>query len=266
MSFFDFSSPRFRTALSKIGLGTIPFVVLLLAWQLAPRLADYPAYMLPSQGQVLAKLSELLADGSLLHHISGSLGRLAAGFVLGNALAISLGIAISLSQRVSDYLRPTLVFMQAVAGIAWVPLAIIWFGIGIGPVLFVIANTIFFSALNNTVVGVQQIPPVLFRAMESQGASRIQLLTYLILPGAFVQLILGFRTSMAYGWRALVAGEMLAGTSGLGYMTLEAVRWYDTQTVVLGMLLIGVIWLVIDRLVFVPIERRTVHRWGVMQR
>ena len=69
---------------------------------------------------------------------------------------------------------------------------------------------------------------------------------------------------MAYGWRALVAGEMIAGTDGLGYLTMEAVRWYQTETVILGMILIGILWLAIDRLVFVPLERRTVLRWGVM--
>jgi NitT/TauT family transport system permease protein/taurine transport system permease protein len=71
---------------------------------------------------------------------------------------------------------------------------------------------------------------------------------------------------MAYGWRALVAGEMIAGTSGLGYMTIEAVQWYQTATVMIGMILIGLLWLVLDRVIFVPIERATIQRWGMIQR
>ena len=90
--------------------------------------------------------------------------------------------------------------------------------------------------------------------------------TELILPGALVQIILGFRTSMAYGWRALVGAELIAGTSGLGYLTMEAVQWYQTDTIVMGMILIGIIWLVMDRLLFVPLERRTVVRWGLVSR
>jgi len=81
-----------------------------------------------------------------------------------------------------------------------------------------------------------------------------------------VQIILGLRTSMAYGWRALVAGEMIAGTSGLGYMTIEAVQWYKTETIIMGMIVIGCLWLVLDRLLFVPLERVTILRWGVIQR
>jgi ABC-type nitrate/sulfonate/bicarbonate transport system permease component len=79
-------------------------------------------------------------------------------------------------------------------------------------------------------------------------------------------MIVGLRTSVAYGWRALVAGEMIAGTSGLGYMTIEAVQWYRTDTIIMGMILIGILWLLMDRLLFVPLERRTILRWGMIQR
>ena len=244
--------------------GALPFAAILALWWAAPRLVDYPAYMLPSPGQVIDKAVELARDGSLMTHIGASLRRLSLAFAIGNALAILLGVSIAMSRTASDFLRPTLTFLQSIAGIAWVPLAIIWLGIGVGAVVFVIANTIFFSALNNAVVGVQQIPNVLHRAVRSHGARGWRLLTELVLPGALIQIILGLRTSMAYGWRALVAGEMIAGTDGLGYLTMEAVRWYQTETVVLGMILIGILWLVLDRLIFVPLERRTVLRWGVM--
>ena len=158
--------------------------------------------------------------------------------------------------------RPVLTFLQAIAGIAWVPLAIIWFGIGNGAVIFVIANTIFFASIYNTVIGVQTIPNSLHRAVRSHGGRGVAGAHQLILPGALVQIILGFRTSMAYGWRALVAGEMIAGTNGLGYMTIEAVQWYHTDTIIIGMILIGVLWLILDRLMFRPLERATVVRWG----
>jgi NitT/TauT family transport system permease protein/taurine transport system permease protein len=251
-----------RTLLRAVG--ALPFAAILALWWAAPHLVEYPAYMLPSPGHVVDKAIELARDGSLWTHIGASLSRLGLAFVIGSVLAMVLGIAIATSRAASDYLRPTLTFLQSIAGIAWVPLAIIWLGIGVGAVVFVIANTIFFSALNNAVTGVQQIPTVLYRAVRSHGAGGWRLLTELILPGALVQIILGLRTSMAYGWRALVAGEMIAGTDGLGYLTMEAVRWYQTETVILGMILIGILWLAIDRLVFVPLERRTVLRWGVM--
>jgi ABC-type nitrate/sulfonate/bicarbonate transport system permease component len=247
-------------------LGTVPFLVIIAAWAVLPHVLRYPAYMLPSIGAVADFALESIADGSLLRNVLASLARLAAGFVAGMALAVPLGLAIALNRHVADLFRPVLSFLQAIAGIAWVPLTIIWFGIGNGSVIFVIANTIFFASLYNTVVGVQSIPIALHRAVRSHGGKGIALLTNLILPGALVQILLGVRTSMAYGWRALVAAEMIAGTSGLGYITMEAVQWQRTEVIILGMIIIGVLWVLMDRLLFTPIERRTVGRWGLLQR
>ncbi len=186
-------------------------------------------------------------------------------FVIGNTIAIPLGIAIATNTKIADVFQPVLTFMQSIAGIAWVPLAIIWFGIGDGAVIFVIANTIFFSNIYNTVLGVRSIPPVLFKAARSHGASEKQILFDLVIPGALTQILVGMRTSMAFGWRALVGGEMLAGTSGIGYITIEAVQWYQTEIILRGMIIIGVLWLVMDRLIFRVLEDRTVQRWGMIQ-
>jgi NitT/TauT family transport system permease protein/taurine transport system permease protein len=247
-------------------LGLTPFVLLAAAWVLAPLLLEYPRYVLPPVGDIWARLIQTLHEGTLLRHTGDSLLRLAIGFLVGNGLAIPLGIAIALNRHVADLLRPVLTFLQSIAGIAWIPLAIVWFGIGNGAVVFVIANIVFFSVIYNTVLGVQSIPLALRRAVLSHGGRGVQVFTELLLPGALVQIILGLRTSVALGWRALVAAEMLAGASGLGYMTIEAVQWYKTDVVILGMILIGVLWLALDRLLFVPLERATVIRWGVVQR
>lgn len=254
-----------RTA-EAAALGMLPFVAILGAWLALPYLVQYPPYMLPSVGTVLSYAAEIAHDGSLLHNVEASLGRLFVGFAIGMALAIPLGIGIALNRHVADLFRPVLSFLQAIAGIAWVPLTIVWFGVGNGSVIFVVANTIFFSSLYNTVIGVQSIPLSLQRAVRSHGGRGFSLLTNLILPGALVQILLGVRTSMAYGWRALVASEMIAGSNGLGYMTMEAVQWQRTETIILGMIVIGLLWVVMDRLIFTEIERRTVGRWGLLQR
>lgn len=245
--------------------GTLPFVILLAGWFAAPLFVTIPPYALPTLPDVIGRIGIGIADGSLLHDMVASTLRLLAGFCIGNALAIPLGIAIALNRRVSDLIRPLLTFLQSIAGIAWVPLAVIWLGIGTGAVLFVIANTIFFSSIYNTVRGVETIPPVLKRAVTSHGARGAQVLRELILPGALAQIILGLRTSMAYGWRALVAAEMIAGTNGLGFRMIEAVQWYQTDTVLVGMIVIGVLWIVFDGMFFVPLERATVRRWGLLR-
>lgn len=246
-------------------LGLLPFIVLIAIWWLAPMVVEIPAYKMPSPAKVWTTFGSMLMDGSLIKDVWISLQRLAIGYLLGNLVAIPLGLAIALNRTVSEILRPVLSFFQSIAGVAWVPLAIIWFGVGHGSVLFVIANTIFFASIYSTVIGVQAIPQVLYRAALSHGASRIDVILNVVIPGALVQIIVGLRTSMAYGWRALVAAEMIAGTNGIGYMTLEAVQWYQSEIVVLGMILIGLFWLLLDRLIFVPIEKMTVRRWGLVK-
>lgn len=244
--------------------GAAPFVALLVLWAAAPAFTNIPAYKLPSPATVWEVFRTMALDGRLAADVGASLQRLAAGYLLGNLIAIPLGLAIALNRAVAETMTPTLSFFQSIAGIAWVPLAIIWFGVGQGSVLFVIANTIFFASIYSTVTGVRSIPDVLYRAARCHGASRWQLLTAVVLPGAFVQILVGLRTSMAFGWRALVAAEMIAGTSGIGHMTLEAVQWHQTPIVIIGMITIGVLWLLLDYLVFRPVERVTVRRWGLL--
>jgi len=262
----DAPVPRKPRNADAMTLGTLPFLAIIAAWWLLPHVLRYPSYMLPSIGSVLAYARDSILDGSLPRNVLESLGRLAIGFVIGMALAVPLGVAIALNRYVADVFRPVLSFLQAIAGIAWVPLTIIWFGIGNGSVIFVVANTIFFASLYNTVAGVQSIPLALHRAVRSHGGRGMQLLTNLILPGALVQILLGVRTWMAYGWRALVASEMIAGSNGLGYMTMEAVQWQRTEVIILGMIVIGLMWVLLDRTLFTTIERRTVGRWGLLQR
>ena len=167
--------------------GALPFAALLAVWWLLPQLADIPAYKLPTPGDVWARLAGMTADGSLAGHVGASLWRLVQGFVIGNALAIPLGIAIGLDRNVADLTRPLLTFLQSIAGIAWIPLAVIWFGIGNGAVVFVIANIIFFSTVYNVVVGVEGIPAVLYRAVRCHGGRGWRILSELVLPGALTE-------------------------------------------------------------------------------
>ncbi len=250
---------------ARLVLPMIPFAAILALWFIAPSIFPIPAYKLPTPQLVWEQFAATLSDGSLLKHVLASLERLALGFVIGNALAIPLGIAIGLKKHVSDLCMPLLTFLQSIAGIAWIPLAVLWFGIGNGAIVFVIANIIFFANLHNAVIGVEAVPESYRRAVRSLGATSTQTLFNVIVPGAMVQLLVGLRSSVAFGWRALIGAELIAGTTGLGYMTLDAVQWYQTETVILGMIIVGILWLILDHAVFKTIENRTVIRWGLVR-
>ena len=229
-------------------------------------LFDVNPRVFPSVGAVAGAFMETMRDGSLPAHVASSLGRVLVGTVLGIAVAVPLGIAMGVSQGVSALLTPLFRFFSVLAGIAWIPIATLWFGYGFGAITFVIFNAVFFIVAYNTLLGVSAIPMRLRHAAASLGASPLAMLTEVLLPGALPNIVTGIRTGLGFAWRGLIAAEMIATNVGLGYMLFVARDFYRTEVIVLGMIVIGILWLLIDRLLLAPLERATVERWGLVQR
>lgn len=243
-----------------------PFLVLLAGWAvLVPAFAVNPR-IFPHLSQVVAAGIEGVRDGSLLAHIIASLIRVGVGTALALIFAIPLGILMGVSPLVSAFLTPPLRFFSVLAGIAWIPIATLWFGYGFGAITFVIFNAVFFIVTYNTLLGVSTIPRPVRHAAASLGAGKWAMLTEVLLPGALPNIVTGIRTGLGFAWRGLIAAEMIATNVGLGYMLFVARDFYKTEVIVLGMIVIGILWLLIDRLILAPLERKTIERWGLVQR
>jgi NitT/TauT family transport system permease protein/taurine transport system permease protein len=158
-----------------------------------------------------------------------------------------------------------LLFFQAIADIAWLPIVIVWFGFSLTAVTFVIVYTIVFPLVLSIVAGIEQVPPELVRAARSLGAGRFQVFVEVIVPGSLPSVASGVRTGLGYGWRALVAAEIIVGTSGIGFMMFDARRVGDVAEVFLGMIVLGILWYALDALFLAPFERATVERWGLVR-
>ena len=244
----------------------LPLIALLFAWEAIVRAFDVNQRVFPGIAPVLRAGVESIQDGSLVRHIGASLGRVALGTFIGVVLAVPLGILMGVSSAVSTFVTPLLRFFSVLAGIAWIPIATLWFGYGFGAITFVIFNAVFFVVAYNTLLGVTSIPMQLRHAAASLGASRWQTFVEVLLPGALPNIVTGVRTGLGFAWRALIAAEMIATNVGLGYMLFVARDFYRTEVIVLGMIVIGVLWLVIDRLLLAPLERATIERWGLVRR
>lgn len=243
----------------------IPFLLLLLLWHgLVSGFAVSPL-VFPSLPAVARAALEGLRDGSLLLHLAASLMRIALGTAIALVLAVPLGMAMGVSRAVAIFFTPLLRFFSVLAGIAWIPIATLWFGYGFGAIVFVIVNAVFFVVAYNTLLGVATIPIELRRAAASLGARRLAMVREVLLPGALPNIVTGIRTGLGFAWRALIAAEMIATSSGLGYMLFLARDFYRTEVIVLGMILIGCTWLALDRLILAPLERRTIERWGIVR-
>lgn len=256
---------RWPSGLTRALAFLAPLAALVVIWQTIVTVFDVHPGIFPGVPAVVQAGIEVIKDGSLLMHVGASFTRVLVGAGLALIVAIPLGIAMGVSPIVSGLLTPVFRFFSVLAGIAWIPIATLWFGYGFGAITFVIFNAVFFIVTYNTLLGVSTIPMPLRHAAASLGAGRWAMLTQVLLPGALPNIVTGIRTGLGFAWRGLIAAEMIATNVGLGYMLFLARDFYRTEVIILGMVVIGILWLLVDRLVLAPLERATIERWGMVR-
>lgn len=242
-----------------------PFVPVVLVWWLVAELGVFPGGFFAGPRDVLGAAGDLTAKGVLPGYLSDSLTRLWYGVLAGLLIGLPLGYLVAMSTPLRRLVWPLLLFFQAIADIAWLPIVIVWFGFSLKAVTFVIVYTIVFPLMLGVVAGVEQVPTELRRAARSLGAGRWRVFAEVVVPGSLPAVASGIRTGLGYGWRALVAAEIIVGTSGIGFMMFDARRVGEVSEVFLGMVVLGVLWYLLDALVLAPFERVTVERWGLVR-
>jgi NitT/TauT family transport system permease protein/taurine transport system permease protein len=242
----------------------VPFVPLIALWWFIAWLQIFPAVFLPGPAEVVQTGWDLTYKGILGEYLADSLARLAVGAAAGMAIAIPLGVFIGLNRKAHEFSWPILLFFQAIGDIAWLPILLVWFGFGLTTMTFVIVYTVLFPVVLNTVLGIRSVKPELRRAAQSLGASQARILFEVTLPGALPNIITGLRNGLGYGWRALIAAEIIVGTSGIGFLMFDARRSGSVEEIVVGMIVLGVLWYIVDSWLLAPIERATGQRWGLV--
>jgi NitT/TauT family transport system ATP-binding protein len=212
----------------------VPFLPLVAAWWIVTELEVFPRAFLPGPAEVMRSFGSLVYKGILPDYLQDSMVRLAVGAMWGIALGIPLGVLIGMNQRAHTASWPLLLFFQAIGDIAWLPILVIWFGYGLVTMTFVIVYTVIFPVVLNTVLGVRSIPINMHRAALSLGASRVRILWEVVLPGALPNIVTGLRNGLGYGWRALIAAEIIVGTSGIGFLMFDARRAGSVVEILVG--------------------------------
>jgi NitT/TauT family transport system permease protein len=215
----------------------------------------------PTPGAVIAGTLELARDGTLWEHIGASLMRVGAGFGLAVALAIPLGLWMGWVHGAFVTLNPLFQILRPISPIAWIPIAILWFGVGNASPIFLIFIASVFPMIVQTTVGVHTIEKRYLRAAENFGVSRSKLFLKVVFPATLPQIIVGMRIGLGVAWLVVVAAEMIALRSGLGYLIIDsrnAGNRYDL--VIAGMIIIGLIGLMLDGFMRL-LESMKVVRW-----
>jgi NitT/TauT family transport system permease protein len=243
-----------------------PFLVLALAWEITVWLGVFPPKLFPSLGTVAQAFWQLTVSGILPHHVLDTVLRLLIGFALSAVVGVGIGILMGRSRRMEDVVLPLVSVMAPIPGIAWAPLFLLWFGLGNQPVILLVAFVSAFPIIFNTWTGVKAVKEIWVRSAQSMGADNRRLFRHVILPGALPYVFTGLRLGMAQAWRILVVVEMLAGVQwGLGWMIFGAREFLNTDVMLAGVVVIGIIGLVLEKQVFERLENYTVVRWGMMK-
>lgn len=200
-----------------------------------------------------------LLSGELIGDAQASLYRVVAGFVIGTALALPLGLSMGASDRAYELMNPLVQVLRPIPPSAYIPLAILWFGLGDPPAVFLIVVGAFFPVLINTIAGVRNLDAVYLRAARNLGAGRATIFVRVMLPGAMPYILAGARIAIGTAFILVIVSEMIAVNSGLGFRILEAREYFWTDKVIAGMFTIGLIGLAIDT-VITRVSRRLL-RW-----
>ncbi|MCE0802245.1 taurine ABC transporter permease TauC [Buttiauxella sp. A2-C1_F] len=227
-----------------LSLTTITTIILLWWWVAAQQWVS-PLF-LPPPLQVLTKLISIAGpqgfmDATLWQHLAASLLRILTALLAAVLIGIPVGIAMGLSPTVRGILDPLIELYRPVPPLAYLPLMVIWFGIGETSKILLIYLAIFAPVAMSTMAGVRSAKQVRIRAAEALGASRAQIVWYVILPGAMPEILTGFRIGLGVGWSTLVAAELIAATRGLGFMVQSAGEFLATDVVLAGIGVIAVI-------------------------
>ena len=229
----------------------LPFVyaaaAIVAVWQLALILTGADPAILPPPLLTGETFVGMVANGEIFEHAGVSLGRVFTAWLLSACIAIPLGLAMGRFPMFERMLDPVVELFRPISPLAWIPMAIIWFGIGEAGKIFVIFIATFFPTILNTVAGVKDVDPVLVRAGRVLGCdNEWAIFRKVILPAALPHIVVGLRISFGTGWAAIIAAELVAAQSGLGYLIADGMEILRSDLVFVGMAVIGIVGVLFD--------------------
>lgn len=246
------------------------FILVLVLWQggywLAVDVLEITkSYTLPSPLGVAERCIELLEDGTLVQATVNSLGRGVAGYVIAVVIGVLLGLLLHQVKYLQKNLKPMVLGMQTLPSVCWVPFSILWFGLSTKAILFVVIMGATFSIAIAVDNAIKNVPPIYIKAALTMGAKKMQLYRQVILPACLPELVSGLKQGWSFAWRALMAGEVMTTSIGLGQTLITGRDLADINQVMLVMIVIVLVGIIIDKCIFSVIERKMLRKRGLIQ-
>ena len=240
-----------------------------LIWQFVWSIKVFPSIIFPSVGLIAESLFREMADGSLLTKTGYSLYLIGLGMAISATLTLLLTLAAMFFPTVKDLIRTLISVLDPLPGIALLPLAILWIGIGEGAILFVMVHSILWPMLLNVITGFESVPPIYMDVGRLIGLNRLKMVTGVLMPASLPSILTGVKTGWARAWRALISAEMVFGATGviggLGWDIYIKRSYLDMPGMFASLIVIMVVGILVEDLFFRKLENITVRRWGMMR-
>jgi NitT/TauT family transport system permease protein len=244
--------------------GALTLIVAAALYEALARSGYFPPALTPTLPTIAHALFASLADGTMLWHAGATLSRVLIGFGFAVAVGLPLGVLMARLRPVENFVLPLMSALMPIPSLAWVPVFILWFGLGNTVSVLIVFYAALFPMLLNTWSGVRAVNPIWLRAASAMGANENALFWKVIIPGASPFIIAGLRQSFLRAWIAVIGAEMLAGSDwGLGWVIFDAKEFLDADVMMASLIVIGLIGFAAERLVFGSVERATIYRWGM---
>ncbi|ALE72876.1 sulfate ABC transporter permease [Pseudonocardia sp. EC080610-09] len=245
----------------------VALVAIVVVWQTVWASAVLPEYRLPAPGDVGAEFGRIVAGGEIWGYVWTSISRAVLGFLLALVIATPIGLLVAKVPLVRAAIGPLLTGLQSLPSVAWVPAAVLWFGLTDATIFFVVLLGSVPSIANGLVAGIDQVPPILPRAGQVLGATGFAMARYILLPAALPGYLAGCKQGWAFSWRSLMAAEIIAAGPalgvGLGAYLKNGADVNDIVKVFAAILLILIVGIGVELLVFRPLERRVLRARGL---
>lgn len=227
-------------------ISTLSVLVFIGVWELTTRLGLIDPIFLPAPSDVFQRAMRTLENGTLIANVLASTRRVMVGFLMAVIVSVPLGLILGSSRRACAVFDPIISLLRPLPSMSWIPLSLLWFGITETQKYSIVFMGTIAPALLYVIDATRNVDKVLILAARNMGASRFQVMRHVILPASLSQIIIGFKIILGLAWTCVISAELIAAKEGLGFMIMNGKEFFQTDTVVLGMVMISLTVLIID--------------------
>ena len=256
-----------KKKIKKYVLGIASIALLLIVWKMASATGIFgrvsqkiSTLILPPPEVVFGEFFEMIATGYLLEHIWTSFLRVISGFAIAVVIGIPLGVLMGTNENIKYFFNPIFKIIAPIPGVAWIPLAILWFGLGNDAAVFIIAVSAITPIVTNVIQGAESIDKNLMDVMATMDATFWDKLKYIIIPSVVPYIVTGFKLGLGFAWRVVIAAEMVGVPGGLGYVLALGRSTANTAMTLIVIMTLGILLTIMEQCLFKPLESIT-NNW-----